>query len=572
MTVAAIFLKLLNMSIAAGWLILAVLVLRLLLKKAPKWVNCLLWGIVAVRLICPFSLESAWSLIPSAETVASNAVQDDVVHNMQGGVVHDDAVRNAQGGVGQDAQGNLRASVPVIHSGVTVIDRMVNPVLSKSFPADSKDSDAGSNSWYSWTRIASVIWLSAAGCILLYALVSFLRLKRKVSASIRLHDNVYVCDEIPSPFILGIIKPHIYLPSGMNEETEKYVIAHENTHLCRHDHWWKPFGYILLAVYCFHPLSWVAYILFCRDMELACDERAVQAMEREDKAAYAQALLDCSFPRRMVVACPLAFGEIGVRERVKAVLNYKRPAFWIMIVALIICVAVAVCFLTDPKETDDDYPKEIANSLLIGDDIGEKYYPAAIGTDAADSNTEDSNVSDDLIDNGNWFTLELPDGYTLSEYNAVIGTAGGKLIEPQAYEVLGDIYGTPIEWTMSGFIGKILDVQRFFTFEYGRIVDMLTVANHTWQEKVETLEGLDMRAILCSVSHDLYTAGDMGMLEEQGISIPYTQSSYWYIFFAREDAEEGFYLALDQHQFSKEEAVKIAETVKFNPRYLHFTE
>ena len=376
---AAIFLKLFNMSIAAGWLILAVLVLRLLLKKAPKWVSCLLWAIVAVRLVSPFSLESGWSLIPSAETIVSNVVQDSavqdnavkddaahddavqglqngIVQNVQSGTVHNDVVQSGKSdmvqGVQSDLQDSVPVSVPIIHSGVTVIDRTVNSVLSESFAADSAESGTGSSLWHYWTQIASVIWLSIAGCILLYALIGFLRLKRKVRASIRLHDNVYVCDEIPSPFILGIIKPHVYLPSGMDSEMEKYVIAHENTHLHRLDHWWKPFGYILLAVYWFHPLSWVAYILFCRDMELACDERAVQTMEREDKAAYAQALLDCSFPRRMVVACPLAFGEIGVKERVKAVLNYKRPAFWIIIVALIACVAVAVCFLTNPKEAD----------------------------------------------------------------------------------------------------------------------------------------------------------------------------------------------------------------------------
>ena len=379
---AAIFLKLFNMGIAAGWLILAVLVLRLLLKKAPKWVSCLLWVIVAVRLVSPFSLESGWSLIPSAETIVSNVVQGDavqgnvihndtvlekhedalqgvqngIVQNVQSDVVHSDVVQSEKSGMVQDVQGDLQTSVPVsvpiIRSGVTVIDRTVNHVLSESFAVDSAESGTGSNLWHSWTQIASVVWLSVAGCILLYALISFLRLKRRVKASIRLHDNVYVCDEIPSPFILGIIKPRIFLPSGMDGETKKYVIAHENTHLRRRDHWWKPFGYILLAVYWFHPLSWIAYILFCRDIEMACDEKAVQTMEREDKASYAQALLDCSFPRRMVVACPLAFGEIGVKERVKAVLHYKRPAFWIVIVAIIACVAMAVCFLTDPKEMD----------------------------------------------------------------------------------------------------------------------------------------------------------------------------------------------------------------------------
>ena len=572
---AGIFLKLLNMSITAGWLILAVLILRLLLKKAPKWVSCLLWGIVAVRLVCPFSLESAWSLIPSAKTVVSNAVQDDVVRDdaVQDNVAHDNIVQNVQSGAEQgdavhndgvqNVQDGLQNPVPVIHSGVAVIDRTVNSVLSESFAADSAESGTGSSLWHYWTQIASVIWPSIAGCILLYALIGFLRLKRKVRASIRLHDNVYVCDEIPSPFILGIIKPHVYLPSGMDGETEKYVIAHENTHLHRLDHWWKPFGYILLAVYWFHPLSWVAYILFCRDMELACDEKAVQTMEREDKASYAQALLDCSFPRRMVVACPLAFGEIGVKERVKAVLNYKRPAFWIIIVALVACVAVAVCFLTDPKEADDDYPKEIANSLLIGDNIGEKYYLAAIDTDAANANTEDSDASDGLIDNGYWYTLELPDGYALSEYTSHITFGKGNLIEPQAYEYLGDTYNGP--WTMSGFIEKIPDAQIFFRFKDGQIDTVGSAIGPRGEfEWIGPLNGLNMPAYLCSVTTNLYVSSDWIRFEELGIEPKDTFSSYWYIFFAREDLDEAFYLALDQRQFSQEEAIEIAKTVKFD--------
>ena len=225
-------------------------------------------------------------------------------------------------------------------------------------------------------------------------------------------------------------------------------------------------------------------------------------------------------------------------------------------------------------------PTATADALLIGRDLGEQYISASIDMDTTytdvDSNHqhfENQTASDIPIDEDELFTLELPDGYTLSKYTTVIATGGGKLIEPQSYEILGDSSGTPIEWTMSGCIAKIPDAQIFFTFKDGQIDGVSVIANHTLQETIETLNGLDMPAVLCSVSHDLYTLGDLATLDEQGISEPkITSSDYWYIFFAREDADEGFYLALDQKQFSKDAAIKIAETVKFNPRYLHFTE
>ena len=315
---SGIFLKLLNLSISASWLVLVVLALRLVLKRAPKWVNVLLWGMVALRLMLPFSIESALSLIPSAETVSPEVVQFD--------------------------------PAPTITSGVTIIDNAVNPSLSESFAAAPL---ASVNPLYVWIYLAGWVWLIGLAAMLAYALVSYLRLRRRVSASIPLRENIYVCDEVPSPFILGIVRPRIYLPSALDEAQRGSVLSHERAHLARRDHWWKPLGFALLAVYWFNPLLWLAYTLLCRDIELACDERVLRGMDAGQIKDYSSALLACSVPRRMLAACPLAFGEVGVGARVKNALRYKKPAFWIVAASVIVCIVVAVCFLTNPR-TDTD--------------------------------------------------------------------------------------------------------------------------------------------------------------------------------------------------------------------------
>ena len=315
---SVIFLKLLNLSISASWLVLVVLVLRLVLKRAPKWVNVLLWGMVALRLMLPFSIESALSLIPSAETVSPEVVQFD--------------------------------PAPTITSSVEFIDNAVNPSLSESFAAAPS---ASANPLYVWTYLAGWVWLIGLAAMLAYALVSYLRLRRRVSASIPLRENIYVCDEVPSPFILGIVHPRIYLPSALDEAQRGGVLSHERAHLARRDHWWKPLGFALLAVYWFNPLLWLAYTLLCRDIELACDERVLCGMDAGQVKDYSSALLACSVPRRMLAACPLAFGEVGVGARVKNALRYKKPAFWVVAASVAVCVVVAVGFLTNPR-TDTD--------------------------------------------------------------------------------------------------------------------------------------------------------------------------------------------------------------------------
>ena len=315
---AAVFLKLLNLSISASWLVLAVLVLRLVSKRSPKWMNVLLWGMVALRLMLPFSIESALSLIPSAETLSPEVVRFD--------------------------------PAPTITSGVEFIDNAVNPSLSESFAAAPL---ASVNPLYVWTYLAGWVWLIGLGAMLLYALVSYLRLRRRVSVSLCVRENIYLCDAISSPFILGVVKPRIYLPSGLDEVQRQNVLSHERAHLARRDHWWKPLGFALLAVYWFNPVLWLAYTLLCRDIELACDERVIRTMDESAVKTYSTVLLACSIPRKAVITCPLAFGEVGVKERVRNALHYKKPAFWIVVASAVVCIVVAVCFLTNPP-TDTD--------------------------------------------------------------------------------------------------------------------------------------------------------------------------------------------------------------------------
>ena len=307
-----LFLKIVNMSISASWLVLAVLLLRLVLKKAPKWANVLLWGIVAVRLVFPFSIESALSLIPSAETISPGIMMD---------------------------------TVPSVQTGVPAINSVINPVIGSSLaPAPG----ASANPLQIWIPILSIAWVVGVVALLLYTAVSYWRLQRKVSEAVILRDNIYQSENVASPFVLGVFRPRIYLPYNMDGQDLSHVIAHEQAHIRRRDHWWKPLGFLLLTIHWFNPLMWLAYVLLCRDIELACDEKVIKELGNEQRADYTQALVACSVNRRMIAACPLAFGEVGVKERVKSVMNYKKPAFWVVVLAVIACVIVAVCFLTNP--------------------------------------------------------------------------------------------------------------------------------------------------------------------------------------------------------------------------------
>lgn len=316
-----LFLKLLNMSMNAGWLILAVLGIRLVFRKIPKWMICLLWGLVAVRLICPFSVESRFSVLSGAEPVRTSTVVEGEIHNY----------------------------IPSIDSRLTIVERTINPMLSETFAYDEAASVAP---FQVVSYVAGIIWMCGMILLAVCAAGSMIRLHRSVREAVCEESNIYLCDRVNSPFILGIVRPRIYLSSALSRKEKEYIIAHETAHLKRKDHWWKLLGYLLLCVYWFHPLCWIAYAAFCRDTELACDEKAAGNMTFSEKKEYSKVLVSCAAQRRLCAVYPLAFGEVGVKERVRFVLNYKKPALWISLASSAVFVALAVCFLTNPSKEE----------------------------------------------------------------------------------------------------------------------------------------------------------------------------------------------------------------------------
>ena len=312
-----IFLKILNISITASWLVLAVLLMRLLLRKAPRYITVIMWALVGIRLLLPFSFESALSLIPSTETVPPEILYE---------------------------------TAPQVHTGIGILNNAVNPVISESF---APTPGASVNPLQVITFLAGWIWVTGMAAMAIYTLISCLRIRRKLREAIPLRENIYLCDRIETPFIFGLFRPKIYLPSSMAGADVPLVLAHEQAHLKRKDHFWKPLGFLLLTVYWFNPLMWVAYILLCRDIETACDEKVLRDMGEEVKKPYSQALINCSVPRKMIAACPLAFGEVSVKSRIKKVLSYKKPAFWLLIAAVVVCLVLSVCFLTNPRTVND---------------------------------------------------------------------------------------------------------------------------------------------------------------------------------------------------------------------------
>lgn len=312
-----LFLSVLNMSLIASVMVVVAVFVRLMLKKAPRWIVCLLWGLVAVRLVCPFSFESVLSLIPSAEPIPQEIT---LMEN------------------------------PQIDTGIYIVNNVVNPIISDTVTSDSL---ASVNKVEATVRIASYIWLFGIVCLTGYAVVSYIMLYRKTKGAISVGDRIKISDYIETPFILGIIRPFVYVPSGISDEQFKHIIAHENAHLKRLDYLWKPMGFIILSIHWFNPFVWIAYIMLCKDIEIACDEKVIRELAKNDITAYAQTLLNCSQERRIILMCPIAFGEVSVKERIKHVLSFKKPAFWIILVAVIVCAIVAVCFLTNPKREEE---------------------------------------------------------------------------------------------------------------------------------------------------------------------------------------------------------------------------
>lgn len=367
-----IFLHLFNISISASLLALAVVLFRLVFKKAPKWLIVSMWALVAIRLICPFSIESALSLIPSREVIPLEIMSVDPTKtpNTAFGLIENPTYSG------------------FINSTVTV--ERVN-----SFQLDM--------------IFASYIWLAGVLLLLAYALVSYLRLRRSVRISMPYKENVFLCDNVKSPFILGVFRPKIYLPSDMDESTAELVLRHEKAHLKRRDHLWKPLGFMLLAVYWFNPVLWISYILLCRDIELACDERVIRDMENADKKAYSEALLSCSASQKLISACPVAFGEVGVKKRIKSVLNYKKPAFWLILVAIVVSVVLALCFMTDPKKTNGEHIRGV-------DEISELHFPMRDMVFVAHTYTVYEGIGTD----DNYFKAKIEDAFSHTEVSSFL--------------------------------------------------------------------------------------------------------------------------------------------------------
>lgn len=313
-----IFLEFFYRSMSAGWMILAVVLFRAVFRGMPKWVRCVLWGCVAIRLVCPFSLESPVSLVPGA----------DVLHSV---IVSDSAAGRS------------------VTGGMTGLGNVISPVM-ESFSVKPASDNAARI--ITWTDAAGIVWCIGVLVMLCSAAVSSLRVRHTVREAVRDRNDIYFCDAIKTPFIQGVISPRIYLPSGLAATELRHVLAHEEAHLKRWDHLWKPLGFLLLTVYWFQPVCWLAYILFCRDIELACDERVIRRLGFEERQDYSRALVNCGQQRRLVSVCPLAFGEVGVKARVKEILNYRKPSRWIVAVALIGCAVIAVCFWTNRPATN----------------------------------------------------------------------------------------------------------------------------------------------------------------------------------------------------------------------------
>lgn len=410
---ADVFIKTLNMGIAASWLILAVVVLRVILKRAPKRFRLLLWAVVGLRLVLPVSIESALSLVPSTQTLPENV---------------------------------MYAAAPELNTGIAALNDAINPAFTAAF---APEPAASANPLQVLLPVASVIWLAGAAAMLLWALVSWLRLRRRVADAVLLEGNVFESERVASPFVLGLIRPRIYLPFGLNEGAREQVLTHERAHIARGDHVIKPLGWLILAVYWYNPLVWLAYALFCRDIELACDERVIRRLPVSGRADYSQALLDLSRPHHGVGACPLAFGESAVKCRVKSVLTYKRPAFWLIMLAAVLCIGAAVCFLTDPKaEADDsvqndshDYGIPITVTAVLPENFPEQVLEFAKGCAAQQAaNMDYLNISAaEITELASYSEAELTDGgvaclfklgarYELADPESVM-PAGGMLIE-----------------------------------------------------------------------------------------------------------------------------------------------
>ena len=350
-----IFIQLVNMSLVAGWLILAVLLIRGIFNKLPKAFRCVLWGLVALRLICPWSIESDMSIIPKAEIIADDDTKisilsgDKELDNNSADVLHNEELDNDII-VNNSYEGN-KVDIAVKENNSVENDNS-NIINTNSVSVHTTQSNGKESAFSISIGTLSKVWILGMVIMAVYYMVSYVILKRKVRVSIRYEKNIHLCDNISSAFILGLVCPKIYVPSHLSKVELANVIKHERAHLSRYDNWWKPLGFLLLSVYWFNPLIWIAYIMFCKDIELACDEKVVKTMDVAEVKEYSNTLLECSISRKLIMAAPLAFGEVAVKSRIKSVINYKKPTFWVIILSIAISVVIAIGFMTNPATKD----------------------------------------------------------------------------------------------------------------------------------------------------------------------------------------------------------------------------
>lgn len=323
-----LFLELVKLSLIGSLFAAAVMLVRLIFRKAPKWLICLLWGVVALRLICPASIESDFSLVP--DRIASGQIITTVGEGYIGDV---DIIYENNAGYSNAVEAGRQ---PIYSNGGYYV-------------VTEKDSlEAPKTIGGTVYPILSWIWVTGVALMLTYTAVSYLALRKKMEEATNLQNNIWQSEQVDSPFVLGFTKPRIYLPYAISGSDMVCVIAHEQAHIQRKDHWWKPIGFVLLSIHWLNPVLWLAYVLLCRDIEAACDEKVIAHMDKEEMRAYSTALFHCSVHRSRIAACPLAFGEIGVKERIKHVMNYKKPAFWIILLVVVISAAVGLLLLTNP--------------------------------------------------------------------------------------------------------------------------------------------------------------------------------------------------------------------------------
>lgn len=455
------FFWVLNTSISASFLVAAIILIRMVLKKAPKAMIVALWGLVAIRLICPFSLESAFSLIPSDETIPTEQFQyQETMH--------------------EDYE-------------LQIVSNPIYPEkIEYKMPGDVENNSIDSMVFY-------VIWISGIGIMLVYSVVSYILIKRKVRVSAPYKENIFLCDGIKSPFILGLFKPKIYLPSDVPDEEKEYVIAHENAHLKRRDHWWKPLGFVLLTVHWFNPFMWVAYILLCRDIEFACDEKVIKSLGVDAKKPYSEALLKCSVPRKMITACPVAFGETSVKERIKSVLNYKKPAFWVIILAVVASVIVVVCFMTNPISEKEKEYSELGYRLKITVETYE-------GTTQFPDDTQEywftvEQNKKEKLDNGVKFEIEQTN---LQTGELTLELSGTSLFDTKSFPSV-EMKNITVSELTDGITLSTKDYNQFVIFEFIKIQDIDEAISLAVSNKYRSIHPRQMGTYSCEVHETLST-------------------------------------------------------------------